>query len=54
VDTKYFQQALDEYREDHGDMSVCVMTLSDLSNILTRAQQIKAAHQEELGKEAKG
>jgi hypothetical protein len=51
MDTKYFQQALEEFREKWGNMEIGHLTLSKLSQILQRAQQIKAAHQEEIGKE---
>ena len=50
MDTKYFQQALDEWRHSRlqpapADMKVGQMTLGQLSWLLRRAQELKDADQ---------
>ncbi len=47
-DTQYFQQALDEFIQKYGHRLLGDITTGELSKILMRAQQIKAAHREEL------
>lgn len=50
MDTKYFQQALDEYRKDRSAASIGegflgTMSLTQLSHLLRRAQELKDADQ---------
>jgi hypothetical protein len=43
MDTKYFQQALAEYCAKHPWDSATPLTASQLSKLLTRAQELKDA-----------
>lgn len=42
MDTPFFAQALEEFKAKHGDCQVSALSISQLSGLLLRAQELKA------------